>query len=183
MKLRFDVDQAACARAGIGQCDPTVVVEVDAARIKLDVRNLIADRLIGNDVCQLWNSEKGTSKSVDVNGQPVRLVAEAPTFEALVKAVQKDAQIVQARRSCHRAIALVRANSLEESKPVQPSPDTSRFFKAAAGLVTTVAPAQPHALNGNGNGNGAVAVAPKAKKPRKKRIPLKRTRKKKTSHV
>ena len=175
MKLRFDVDQAACARAGIGQCDPTVVVEVDAARIKLDVRNLIADRLIGNDVCQLWNSEKGTSKSVDVNGQPVRLVAEAPTFEALVKALQKDAQIVQARRSCHRAIALVRANSLAESKPVQPSPDTSRFFKAAAGLVTTVAPVHANGVAVNGS------VAPKVKKPRKKRIPLKRARKKRAT--
>src|SRR5688572_18843949 len=172
MKLRFDVDQAACARAGIGQCDPTVVVDVDAARIKLDVRNLIADRLIGNDVCQLWNSEKGTNKSVDINGQPVRLVAEAPTFEALVKALQKDAQIVQARRSCHRAIALVRANTLEESRPVQPSPDTARFFKAAAGMVTTVA-----AKGRNGNG---VAVVVKVKKPRKKRIPLKRARKKKS---
>jgi hypothetical protein len=181
MKLRFDVDQAACVRAGIGQCDPTVIVEVDAARIKLDVRNLIADRLIGNDVCQLWNSEKGTSKSVDFNGHPVRLVAEAPTFEALVKAVQKDAQIVQARRSCHRAIALVRANSLEESKPVQPSPDTSRFFKAAAGVMTSVAPAQAaHAVTVNGNGKAA-AVAGKVKKPRKKRIPMKRVRKKKAT--
>jgi hypothetical protein len=173
MKLRFDVDQAACARAGIGQCDPTVIVDVDAARIKLDVRNLIADRLIGNDVCQLWNSEKGTTKSVDVNGQPVRVVAEAPTFEALVKALQKDAQIVQARRSCHRAIALVRANTLEESRPAQPSPDTARFFKAAAGMVTTTPPVTIRV-----NTNGAVAVAPKVKKPRKKRIPLKRGRKK-----
>jgi hypothetical protein len=149
------------------------VIEVDAARIKLEVRNLIADRLIGNDVCQLWNSEKGTNKSVDFKGNPVRLVAEAPTFEALIKALQKDAQIVQARRSCHRAIALARANSLEESRPVQPSPDTARFFKAAAGLVTTL-PAKARAAN------GAAILAPKVKKPRKKRIPLKRTRKKKT---
>jgi hypothetical protein len=175
MKLRFDVDQAACARAGIGQCDPTVVVDVDAARVKLDVRNLIADRLIGNDVCQLWNSEKGTNKSVDINGQPVRLVAEAPTFEALVKALQKDAQIVQARRSCHRAIALVRANTLEESRPAQPSPDTTRFFKAAAGIIVTTAPAQTVATN------GGAKIALKVKKPRKKRIPLKRTRKKRVT--
>ena len=172
MKLRFDVDQAACARAGLAPCEATAVIDVDAARIKIEVRNLIADRLIGNDVCQLWNSEKGTNKSVDVSGNPVRLVAEAPTFEALIKALQKDAQIVQARRSCHRAIALARANTLEESRPVQLSPDTARFYKAAAGMVTTVA------ANGR-NGNG-VALVVKVKKPRKKRIPLKRARKKKS---
>src|SRR3954463_6497046 len=119
MKLRFDVDQAACVRAGIVHLTPTAIIDVDAAKLKVDVRNLIADRLIGNDVCQLWNSEKGTSKSVDAKGNPVRLVAEAPTFEALMKAVLKDAQIVQARQSCHRAIALARANHLTESKPIE----------------------------------------------------------------
>jgi hypothetical protein len=109
---------------------------------------------------------------VDINGQPVRLLAEAPTFEALVKALQKDAQIVQARRSCHRAIALVRANTIEESRPAQPSPDTTRFFKAAG--IVNAAPAQAVATN------GAAKPAAKVKKPRKKRIPLKRARKKRT---
>src|SRR5687767_14331148 len=122
MKLRFDVDQAACARAGFAPCDSTVVVDLDAAKINLEVRNLIADRLIGNDVCQLWNSEKGTNKSVDAAGNPVRLIADAPTFEALMKAVLKDAQIVKARQTCHRAIAIARANTLVESKPLEVAP-------------------------------------------------------------
>src|SRR4051812_22555773 len=106
MKLRFDLDRAACVRAGIENPTPTAVIDVEAGNLKLDVRNLIADRLAGIDVCQLWNSEQGTNKSVDASGRPVRVLAEAPTFEALVKAVRKDEQIVQARRSCHRAIAL-----------------------------------------------------------------------------
>jgi hypothetical protein len=159
MKLRFDVDQAACARAGVGDCEPTAVIEVNAAQIKVEVRNLIADRLIGNDVCQLWNSEKGTSKSVDARGNPVRLVADAPTFEALMKAVLKDAQIVQARQSCHRAIALARANTLEESRPVELTP--GQILIAPAVLPTSVT-AQSAA---------APAVASAKKRTRKKRVP------------
>jgi hypothetical protein len=175
MKLRFDLDQAACTRAGIQACASPVVIEVDAARIKLEVRNLIADRLIGNDVCQLWNSERGTSKSVDAKGTPVRLVAEAPSFEGLMKAVLKDAQIVQARQSCHRAIALARANTLEETRPIQSSSDTSRFQKTAMGVVIT----QP--VETSGPAPAPAASAP-AKKPRKKRIPTRapRTSKRKT---
>src|SRR5256885_1232742 len=121
MKLRFDVDQAACVRAGIVHSTPTAIIDVDAAKLKLDVRNLIADRLIGNDVCQLWNSEKGTNKSVDGSGQPVRVLAEAPTFEGLIKSLRKDEQIVQARQSCHRAIALARASSGVDPQAVSPT--------------------------------------------------------------
>jgi hypothetical protein len=168
MKLRFDVDQAACARAGIGQCAPTTLIEVNAAQIKLEVRNLIADRLIGNDVCQLWNSESGTSKSVDVKGNPVRLVAEAPTFEALMKAVLKDSQIVQARQSCHRAIALARANTLTESKPIETAP--AQRLTAPAVLPTRgPAPAAPV--------DASAAAAPVKKRTRKKRIPTRKPKK------
>jgi hypothetical protein len=163
MKLRFDVDQAACARAGVGDCGPTALIEVNAAQIKLDVRNLIADRLIGNDVCQLWNSEQGTRKSVDAKGHPVRLVAEAPTFEALMKAVLKDAQIVQARQSCHRAIALARANMLEESRPVEIVPGQSLI--APAVMPTSVA--IPTAT---------ATIAPAKKRTRKKRVPTRAPR-------
>jgi len=165
MKLRFDVDQAACARAGVGDCGPTALIEVNAAQIKLDVRNLIADRLIGNDVCQLWNSEQGTRKSVDAKGNPVRLVAEAPTFEALMKAVLKDAQIVQARQSCHRAIALARANTLEESRPVGLAPGESLI--APAVLPTNVT-AQTIVA--------APTVAAAKKRTRKKRVPTRAPR-------
>ena len=177
MKLRFDVDQAARVREGIQPCDSPVVVDVDVAKIKLDVRNLIADRLIGNDVCQLWNSERGTAKSVDAQGNPVRLVAEAPTFEALTKALLKDAQIVQARRSCHRAIALARANTLVETRPIELTTDTARFYKAAAGLATG-APAKSAVVV-----KVVAEAAPKVKKPRKKRIPLKRGRKKSVTNA
>jgi hypothetical protein len=163
MKLRFDVDQAACARAGVGDCGPIAVIEVNAAQIKVDVRNLIADRLIGNDVCQLWNSEQGTRKSVDAKGNPVRLVADAPTFEALMKAVLKDAQIVQARQSCHRAIALARANMPEESRPVE-----LRESLVAPAILPTNVTTQTIVA--------APTVAPAKKRTRKKRIPTRAPR-------
>jgi hypothetical protein len=166
MKLRFDLDQAACARAGLTNCASPVLIDVDAATVKLDIRNLLADRLIGNDVCQLWNSDKGTTKSVDANGNPIRLVAEAPTFEALTKALHKDAQIVQARRSCHRAIAIARANTLVESQPLRPTP--ARQISAAVPQPTAASATAPK------------ATAAKAKKPRKKRIPTRAPRRKRT---
>jgi len=164
MKLRFDVDQAACARAGVGDCGPIAIIEVNAGQIKVDVRNLIADRLIGNDVCQLWNSEQGTRKSVDAQGHPVRLVAEAPTFEALMKAVLKDAQIVQARQSCHRAIALARANMLEESRPVEIVPGQSLIAPAVLPTSITIPTTT------------TAAVAPAKKRTRKKRVPTRAPR-------
>jgi hypothetical protein len=167
MKLRFDLDQAACARAGLTNCASPVLIDVDAATVKLDIRNLLADRLIGNDVCQLWNSDKGTNKSVDANGNPIRLVAEAPTFEALTKALHKDAQIVQARRSCHRAIAIARANTLVESQPLRPTP--------APRQISIAPPQQPAA-----SATAPKATPAKAKKPRKKRIPTRAPRRKRT---
>jgi|SRR4051812_8442630 len=168
MKLRFNVDQGACLRAGIDHPAPTAVIEVNPGQIKLDVRNLIADRLIGIDVCQLWNSDKGTNKSVDPSGNPVRVVADAPTFEGLVKAVLKDAQIVQARQTCHRAIALASASSGIDL----PSPSS---------LVPVARPLMAVARNGAAAAGVAIAPASAAKKPRKKRIPLKKVRRKKVS--
>jgi len=166
MKLRFNVDQGACLRAGLDHSGPTAVIDVNPAQIKLDVRNLIADRLIGIDVCQLWNSDKGTNKSVDPSGNPVRVVADSPTFEGLVKAVLKDAQIVQARQSCHRAIALARASSGIDL-PV-PAPIAK-------------APAVPIRNGSTPTAAAADSTAATTKKPRKKRIPLKKPRRKKTT--
>ena len=171
MKLRFDVDQAACVRAGIDHPAPTAVIDVDPAQIKIDVRNLIADRLIGIDVCQLWNSDKGTNKSVDASGKPVHVLAEAPTFEALIKAVRKDEQIVQARQSCHRAIALARANSGGDPETVSPTTAPAQSVNPQA-VSPSNAPAQ--------RANPVPDAASAKKKPRKKRMkPAKAPKRKK----
>jgi hypothetical protein len=89
MKLRFEVDQAECFRKGIDCPKSIVTIEVDPADIPQDDRNLIADRLVGIDVCQLWNSDKGTEKLLtSEERQPVRIVAAAPDYAALIAAVR-----------------------------------------------------------------------------------------------
>jgi hypothetical protein len=56
------------------------------------VRDLIADRLDGIDVCRLGfadTSGKPWKMQTD-DGEPDHIVAFAPTFEALMEAIRKD---------------------------------------------------------------------------------------------
>lgn len=117
MKLRFEVDQAEAFRAGIDCPKSIVTVEVNPAEIPESDRNLIADRLSGIDVCQLWNSDKGTEKQFDTlvtletgkPATPVRIVAKAPTFEALMDGIRENEQEVKTRSERHREIAMATA--------------------------------------------------------------------------
>lgn len=110
MKLRFEVDQAECFRKGIDCPKSIVTIEVDPAKIPEPERILIADRLMGIDVCQLWNSGEGTTKEMD-NHQPVRVKADAPTYEGLMKAVHANQKEVEARQARHRDVALAVAGA------------------------------------------------------------------------
>jgi len=89
MKLRFDVDQAEAFRRGIDCPKSIVTVDVNPAELSQEDRNLIADRLDGIDVCQMWHSDKGCVKEYD-NGKPKRVVASEPTFAALMEAIRAD---------------------------------------------------------------------------------------------
>jgi hypothetical protein len=111
MKLRFEVDQAECFRKGIDCPKSIVSIEVDPADIPQDDRNLIADRLVGIDVCQLWNSDKGTEKLLSVEKQPIRIIAAAPDYAALIAAVRVNQSEVKERQTRHRAIAVSLAES------------------------------------------------------------------------
>jgi hypothetical protein len=107
MKLRFEVDQAACFRKGIDCPKSIVTIEVNPAEIPVEERILIADRLHGIDVCQLWNSNDGTTKQFTAEGhQPIRIVAEEPNYASLVTAVRADQAQVESRLARHRAVAL-----------------------------------------------------------------------------
>jgi hypothetical protein len=115
MKLRFKVDQAECLRAGIDCPKSIVTVEVDPAKLTQEQRNLLADRLAGIDVCQLWNSDKGTEKlftSITTDeveagkfAKPVLIVARRPTFDGLMDAVKENQAGVHAALERHREIA------------------------------------------------------------------------------
>lgn len=109
MKLRFAVDQAACFRKGIDCPKSIVTIEVHPGEIPPAERNLIADRLSGIDVCQLWNSGDGTKKLQSIAGMPVHIVAESPDYAGLMAAVLKDDTEAQTRQDRHRSIALATA--------------------------------------------------------------------------
>lgn len=98
MKLRFEIDQADCFRRGIDAPKSIVTVDVDPAKLPVEDRNLIADRLVGIDVCQtkisvqILNSKDGAAdyKDLATVDDGNRIMASGPTYEALILAVRKD---------------------------------------------------------------------------------------------
>lgn len=91
MKLRFEVDQAECFRRGIDCPKSIVTIEVDPSKLKQEHRNLIADRLMGIDVCQLRTTDNGMEKRlVSAEHNPIRVIASGPSFDLLMMAVIED---------------------------------------------------------------------------------------------
>jgi hypothetical protein len=90
MKLRFEVDQAECFRRGIDCPKSIVTVDVNPADLPKDVREPIADRLSGIDVCHLTLAPNGSVEiAKNDDGTPRRILALEPTFEALLFEVQE----------------------------------------------------------------------------------------------
>lgn len=103
-KLRFGLDQATLMRKGIACPKSTHIVEVDPATLTQKQRDLIADRLSnGIDVVQLkWDhfsldpvtkiqSYMGCrTKTSEKEQTGNRIIATAPTFEALMEAIEAD---------------------------------------------------------------------------------------------
>ncbi len=117
MKLRFEVDQAACFRKGIDCPKSVITIEVNPADLTQPQRDLIADRLSGIDVLQLWNSDKGTEKMFEFNPDNqspfpkvgVKIIADAPTFEGLMAAIESNQAEVLERQTRHRSCAIASA--------------------------------------------------------------------------
>ncbi|MEO5802141.1 MAG: hypothetical protein ABIR24_01320 [Verrucomicrobiota bacterium] len=110
MKLRFAVDQAACFRKGIDCPKSIVTIEVDPKNISEQQRNLIADRLVGIDVAQLWNDGNGTVK-VYRDQKPVHIVTESPDYEGLIAAIMFNEKEVSDRKGRHWGVALAIAEA------------------------------------------------------------------------
>jgi hypothetical protein len=88
MKLRFDVDQAACLRKGIDCPNSIVSVQIDPSKLPQEQRERIADRLVGIDVCALIDTGKDKpSLNMAGDGKPIRIVANGPAFEDLWAAI------------------------------------------------------------------------------------------------
>jgi hypothetical protein len=109
MKLRFSVDQAECFRNGIDCPKSIVTIEVEPANLSDEERILIADRLIGIDVCSLWNSNDGTTKErgdfVEEYGRPIHIIAKRPDWGGLIAAIKENEEEVRSRRNQHRSLA------------------------------------------------------------------------------
>jgi hypothetical protein len=106
MQLRFCVNQAEAFRQGIDSPKSIVQLEVDPAILDETTRRLIADRMKGINVYQLEYRDNGkpaikldyepVSLSLSV---PVRIEANAPTFEAMMEAVKKNERELQESKS------------------------------------------------------------------------------------
>jgi hypothetical protein len=101
MKLRFEVDQAECLRHGIDCPKSIVTIDIRPQDLTEEDRNIIADAMIGIDVCIVVpdGKEKVEPMVLGVyaeNGKPVpkRVIANEPTLKGLIEAVRKNRQEV-----------------------------------------------------------------------------------------
>ena len=91
----------------------TAVVNLDD--LTPEQRGWLADRLVNEDVCQLWHGGDGTFKLRGQNREPERVVAEAPTTQALLDAIKAEELIIEDRRHQHRHCALAVAWQIQET--------------------------------------------------------------------
>ena len=109
MKLRFEVDQAACFRKGIDCPESIVTIEVDPQKLPEDERNLIADRLKGTDVCKLGGRR---NQMHTMDGRPGLVEAETPDYQGLIAAVRRnekfmsEQKVLEETRSRHRELVI-----------------------------------------------------------------------------
>src|SRR4051794_10120672 len=110
MVLRFEVDQAEAFRQGINVPKSTNHLDIDPATLTQDERILIADRLSGIDVMRLSVTAFGEARIptfID-DGDPThgRIVAKAPTYEALIAAIREDQTFVKRSQGRQAGVAV-----------------------------------------------------------------------------
>lgn len=100
MTIRFDVNQAEAFRRGVN-CEKSVInFTIDPAKLPQEERNLIANRLVGIDVAQLFVSRGQIVKgwpAPDLVGmdEPCRIVANLPDFDSLMEAIRQNEKEVR----------------------------------------------------------------------------------------
>jgi len=97
MVLRFEVNQAEAFRRGVNVPKSTCHLEVDPASLSQDDRDLIADRLVGIDICYLDQNGNKTfapkndwERNTGNHSEPTRILANLPTYEALMEAIREN---------------------------------------------------------------------------------------------
>jgi hypothetical protein len=119
MKLRFEIDQAECFRKGIDTPKSIITIEVDPAKIPINERNLIADRLDGIDVCELvfalgkkYKSHYQPPPHIGPceTGQPNRILAKTPDYAGLIEAIQENQKEIEQEEKRHAALKAFRGS-------------------------------------------------------------------------
>ncbi len=112
MKLRFKVNQAECLKRGIDAPKSIVTIEVNPAELSQQHRDLIADRMDGIDVAELWDSNGEVAKlQIAATGKVSLIEANSPDYEGLMEAIQANEAEVQQSVKRHRAVKLAIANA------------------------------------------------------------------------
>jgi len=111
MKLRFEVDQAEAFRRGLDCPKSIVSIEIDPATLPQETRNLLANRMQGIDVLQLFYVDGEILKGhpfkelLQTAAEPQRIRTTAPTFEELVIAVRENELTIEScRRTFRQAV-------------------------------------------------------------------------------
>ena len=108
IKLRFRVGNPECHNKD-GPKEITTI-EVALAGVSKPDRILLADRLVGIDVCRLWNCDDGTMKMINQEtGAPDHIVAETADYAGLMKAIRADQAEAEERQARHRSLAFAHA--------------------------------------------------------------------------
>jgi hypothetical protein len=90
----------------------TAVINLD--ELTPEQRGWLADRLTNQDVCQLWHGGDGTFKMRGANREPERVVADAPTAQALMSAIKAEEITIDGSRRQHRHCAFAVARQIEK---------------------------------------------------------------------
>ena len=123
MKLRFDVDQAACLRKGIDCPNSIVSVQIDPAKLPQEQRDKIADRLVGIDVCSMSiNGDGKPCRDIDGEGKPIRIVAKGSTYDDLWAAICENEENLKQPSSVQRLKENLAKNRQEFLPPHLRSP-------------------------------------------------------------
>ncbi len=100
MQLRFRVNQAEAFRQGINAPKSIITVDVEPAKIPLEERNLLADRMDGIDVYRGCIDDEGRVRpmgGLSFDRKDYLVEAMLPTYKALIEAVRKDNEKLKAQ--------------------------------------------------------------------------------------
>jgi hypothetical protein len=121
MKLRFEVDRYTTAHHVHRYGRSVETIEIESSRLSAEEKELLGDRLVGIDVVLLRCSERGVERlsslvAPDLSAppqmaRPVRIVATAPTLDALMTAVRENDRQVTEQQRRHRALAIATADA------------------------------------------------------------------------